>query len=74
MASASTLHDAFLDELRDLYNAEKQLTKALPKPPRLLTSPTPSKVIFRKRWSTSSVSNRASSCSARRHETRSARP
>jgi ferritin-like metal-binding protein YciE len=31
MASASTLHDAFLDELRDLYNAEKQLTRALPK-------------------------------------------
>jgi ferritin-like metal-binding protein YciE len=27
----STLHDAFLDELRDLYDAEKQLTKALPK-------------------------------------------
>jgi ferritin-like metal-binding protein YciE len=26
-----TLHDAFLDELRDLYNAEKQITKALPK-------------------------------------------
>jgi len=31
MASATTLHDAFLDELRDLYDAEKQLTKALPK-------------------------------------------
>lgn len=31
MASSSTLHDAFLDELRDLYNAEKQLTRALPK-------------------------------------------
>src|SRR6185503_14397495 len=26
-----TLHDAFLDELRDAYDAEKQLTKALPK-------------------------------------------
>jgi ferritin-like metal-binding protein YciE len=25
------LHDLFLDELRDLYDAEKQLTKALPK-------------------------------------------
>jgi ferritin-like metal-binding protein YciE len=25
------LHDAFLDELRDTYDAEKQLTKALPK-------------------------------------------
>ncbi len=32
MASASMpLHDLFLDELRDLYDAEKQLTKALPK-------------------------------------------
>jgi ferritin-like metal-binding protein YciE len=31
MAEASTLHDAFLDELRDAYDAEKQLTKALPK-------------------------------------------
>src|SRR6267154_4316040 len=26
-----TLHDAFLDELRDAYDAEKQLTRALPK-------------------------------------------
>jgi ferritin-like metal-binding protein YciE len=26
-----TLHDAFLDELRDAYDAEKQLLKALPK-------------------------------------------
>jgi ferritin-like metal-binding protein YciE len=31
MAQASTLHDAWLDELRDLYNAEKQVSKALPK-------------------------------------------
>jgi ferritin-like metal-binding protein YciE len=31
MAETGTLHDAFLDELRDLYDAEKQLTKALPK-------------------------------------------
>ena len=31
MAQASTLHDAFLDELRDVYHAEKQITKALPK-------------------------------------------
>jgi ferritin-like metal-binding protein YciE len=30
MAEA-TLHDAFLDELRDAYDAERQLTKALPK-------------------------------------------
>ena len=28
---AKTLHDALIDELRDLYNAEKQITKALPK-------------------------------------------
>jgi ferritin-like metal-binding protein YciE len=31
MAAASTLHDAFIEELRDAYDAEKQLTKALPK-------------------------------------------
>jgi len=31
MAEAGTLHDAFLDELRDCYDAEKQLIKALPK-------------------------------------------
>jgi ferritin-like metal-binding protein YciE len=31
MAESGTLHDAFLDELRDAYDAEKQLTKALPK-------------------------------------------
>jgi len=29
--AGGTLHDAFLDELRDVYDAEKQLTKALPK-------------------------------------------
>ena len=28
---AGTLHDAFIDELRDTYDAEKQLTKALAK-------------------------------------------
>ena len=31
MPEMGTLHDAFLDELRDAYDAEKQLTKALPK-------------------------------------------
>ena len=31
MAESGTLHDAFIDELRDTYDAEKQLTKALPK-------------------------------------------
>ena len=31
MAEPGTLHDAFVDELRDLYDAEKQLTKALPR-------------------------------------------
>ena len=32
MAEATTLHDAFIDELRDTYDAERQLTKALPTP------------------------------------------
>jgi len=31
MSEAGTLLDAFLDELRDTYDGEKQLTKALPK-------------------------------------------
>jgi ferritin-like metal-binding protein YciE len=31
MPDAGTLHDAFIDELRDTYDAERQLTKALPK-------------------------------------------
>ena len=31
MPETKTLHDAFLDELRDSYDAEKQLIKALPK-------------------------------------------
>jgi ferritin-like metal-binding protein YciE len=30
-AKVATMDDLFLDELRDLYDAEKQLTKALPK-------------------------------------------
>jgi ferritin-like metal-binding protein YciE len=31
MAKVSTMDELFIDELRDLYDAEKQLTKALPK-------------------------------------------
>lgn len=38
MAEMGTLHDAFLDELRDTYDAEKQLTKALPKMVKASTS------------------------------------
>ena len=38
MAEAGTLHDAFIDELRDVYDAEKQLTKALPKLAKAATS------------------------------------
>ncbi len=39
MAEMGTLHDAFLDELRDAYDAEKQVTKALPKMAKAATSP-----------------------------------
>jgi len=39
MAEAGTLHDAFIDELRDTYDAERQLTKALTKLARAATSP-----------------------------------
>ncbi|MDQ3170361.1 MAG: ferritin-like domain-containing protein [Acidobacteriota bacterium] len=34
-----TLHDAFIDELRDTYDAEKQLIKALPKLAKAATNP-----------------------------------
>jgi ferritin-like metal-binding protein YciE len=39
MAETATLHDAFLEELRDTYDAEKQLIKALPKLAKAATSP-----------------------------------
>src|ERR1700704_4448648 len=38
MSEAKTLHDAFLDELRDAYDAEKQLMKALTKMAQTATS------------------------------------
>jgi ferritin-like metal-binding protein YciE len=39
MAETGTLHDAFIDELRDAYDAEKQLTKALPKLAKASSNP-----------------------------------
>ena len=39
MAEAGMLQDAFLDELRDCYDAEKQLIKALPKLAKAATAP-----------------------------------
>ena len=39
MATEKTLHDAFIDELRDTYDAERQLTKALPKLAKAASSP-----------------------------------
>ncbi|HVJ27877.1 MAG TPA: ferritin-like domain-containing protein [Vicinamibacterales bacterium] len=39
MAEMGTLHDAFLDELRDTYDAEKQIIKALPKMVKAASSP-----------------------------------
>lgn len=38
MAETKTLHDAFLDELKDAYDSEKQLVDALPKMARAATS------------------------------------
>lgn len=38
MADTGSLHDAFLDELRDAYDSEKQLTKALQKMAKAATS------------------------------------
>jgi len=39
MAEEKTLHDAFIDELRDIYDAEKQISKALPKMVKASVSP-----------------------------------
>jgi len=39
MAESGTLHEAFIDELRDTYDAERQLTKALPKLAKAATTP-----------------------------------
>ena len=39
MAETKSFHDAFLDELRDAYDGEKQLLKALPKLAKTATSP-----------------------------------
>jgi ferritin-like metal-binding protein YciE len=39
MAESGSLHDAFIDELRDTYDAEKQLLKALPKMAKAASSP-----------------------------------
>lgn len=39
MADAGTLYDAFINELRDAYDAEKQLTNALPKMAKAANSP-----------------------------------
>src|SRR4026209_2903400 len=39
MAEAGTLHDAFIDELRDTYDAERQLTKALAKLAKASSNP-----------------------------------
>ena len=39
MADTGTFHDAFIDELRDTYDAERQLTKALAKLAKAATAP-----------------------------------
>lgn len=39
MAGTGRLHDAFIDELRDTYDAERQLIKALPRLAAAATSP-----------------------------------
>jgi ferritin-like metal-binding protein YciE len=39
MAETGTLHDAFIDELRDTYDAERQLTKALAKLAKAASAP-----------------------------------
>jgi Domain of unknown function (DUF892) len=74
MGKAGTLHDAFVDELRDTYDAEKQLTKALAKMAKAATSPDLQerllKLISRKHADRSNASTRF--CQPRREGTRQA--
>src|SRR5262249_9142824 len=39
VAELSSLRDAFIEEIKDLYDAEKQLTKALPKMAKAAANP-----------------------------------
>ena len=58
MAEGGTLHDAFIDELRDTYDAEKQLTKALAKLAKASSNPKlrdASRPILRRRSARSNV-------------------
>jgi hypothetical protein len=41
LAESGSLHDAFLDQLRGAYDAEKQLTRTLPRMAQAATSPAP---------------------------------
>ena len=69
MAEAGTLHDAFIDELRDTYDAERQLTKALPKLAKAAASPDcarPSRRTSRRRRGRSNAWNRSSRASTKR--------
>ena len=34
-----SMHDLFVEELRDIYHAEKQITRALPKMAKAATTP-----------------------------------
>ena len=40
---AENLHELFVDELKDIYDAEKQLTKALPKMAKAADQPGPAR-------------------------------
>ena len=70
MAEPGTLHDAFIDELRDTYDAEKQLTKALPKMAKAASSPELRERVRDRTWrrprARSSGSKRSSARSTRR--------
>jgi len=39
MKKLQTLHDLYVDELKDLYSAEQQLLKALPKMAKAASAP-----------------------------------
>ena len=73
----NTLEDLFVQQLRDLYDAENQLVKALPKMAKTASSPELKqafRAIWRRRNTTSSGWSRSSRRSARRPRARSAPP
>ena len=76
--SMDSLKDLYIDELKDLYNAENQLVKALPKMAKKASAPELKRAfqdhLGADRGARQSVGKRFSKGSARSRPARSARP